>query len=154
MWRIGSAAAAGLALVVPPHLTAQRRPPALTSWQADFPDARRPAVAAAMAAGTYSGGRRIITTLGRRITHLDPEDNWDRTRGRIYRLRGKNSTLNKDVNLAAKTSAELVASGSSGSMNGEGNSRNHPARKMPVGNAPRKLRIRRNGHRMLRTRRG
>ncbi|WP_369192942.1 inorganic phosphate transporter [Streptomyces djakartensis] len=30
------------------------------------------AVAAAMAAGTYSGGRRIITTLGRRIVHLDP----------------------------------------------------------------------------------
>ncbi|MER6977694.1 inorganic phosphate transporter [Streptomyces carpinensis] len=30
------------------------------------------AVAAAMAAGTYSGGRRIITTVGRRIVHLDP----------------------------------------------------------------------------------
>jgi PiT family inorganic phosphate transporter len=30
------------------------------------------AVAAAMAVGTYSGGRRIITTLGRRISHLDP----------------------------------------------------------------------------------
>ena len=30
------------------------------------------AVAATIAAGTYSGGRRIITTLGRRITHLDP----------------------------------------------------------------------------------
>ncbi|MEV5358356.1 inorganic phosphate transporter [Streptomyces sp. NPDC052693] len=30
------------------------------------------AVALAMAAGTYSGGRRIITTLGRRIVHLDP----------------------------------------------------------------------------------
>lgn len=29
-------------------------------------------VAATMAAGTYSGGRRIITTLGRRIVHLDP----------------------------------------------------------------------------------
>ncbi|EST36494.1 inorganic phosphate transporter [Streptomycetaceae bacterium MP113-05] len=30
------------------------------------------AVALAMALGTYSGGRRIITTLGRRIVHLDP----------------------------------------------------------------------------------
>ncbi|MBB6417506.1 anion permease [Streptomyces massasporeus] len=30
------------------------------------------AVALAMAAGTYTGGRRIITTLGRRIVHLDP----------------------------------------------------------------------------------
>ncbi|MEU7134921.1 inorganic phosphate transporter [Streptomyces sp. NPDC046261] len=30
------------------------------------------AVAAAMALGTYGGGRRIITTLGRRIVHLDP----------------------------------------------------------------------------------
>lgn len=29
-------------------------------------------VAAAMAAGTYTGGRRIITTLGRRIVDLDP----------------------------------------------------------------------------------
>ncbi|AXK31882.1 anion permease [Streptomyces armeniacus] len=29
-------------------------------------------VALTMAAGTYSGGRRIITTLGRRIVHLDP----------------------------------------------------------------------------------
>ncbi len=30
------------------------------------------AAAAAMAAGTYAGGWRIIRTLGRRITHLDP----------------------------------------------------------------------------------
>ncbi|TLS45397.1 inorganic phosphate transporter [Streptomyces montanus] len=43
-------------------------------WQDDFsvPLWVIAAVAAAMAAGTYSGGRRIITTLGRRITHLDP----------------------------------------------------------------------------------
>jgi putative heme-binding domain-containing protein len=33
----------------------------------------------------------------------------DPTSGRIYRLRGKDSVLNKDVNLAAKTGAELVA---------------------------------------------
>jgi putative heme-binding domain-containing protein len=33
----------------------------------------------------------------------------DPSTGRIYRIRGKNSTLNKDVNLAAKISAELVA---------------------------------------------
>ena len=30
------------------------------------------AVAVTMALGTYSGGKRIITTLGRRIVHLDP----------------------------------------------------------------------------------
>ncbi|GGY35453.1 inorganic phosphate transporter [Streptomyces djakartensis] len=43
-------------------------------WQDDFsvPTWVIAAVAAAMAAGTYSGGRRIITTLGRRIVHLDP----------------------------------------------------------------------------------
>ncbi|GAB2735267.1 inorganic phosphate transporter [Streptomyces bullii] len=43
-------------------------------WQDDFsvPLWVVAAVAAAMAAGTYSGGRRIITTLGRRIVHLDP----------------------------------------------------------------------------------
>ncbi|MDK1349148.1 inorganic phosphate transporter [Streptomyces sp. 378] len=43
-------------------------------WQDDFsvPLWVIVAVAAAMAAGTYSGGRRIITTLGRRIVHLDP----------------------------------------------------------------------------------
>jgi putative heme-binding domain-containing protein len=33
----------------------------------------------------------------------------DPTSGRIYRLRGKESTLNKDVNLAVKTGAQLVA---------------------------------------------
>ncbi|CAL9651955.1 anion permease [Streptomyces sp. NPDC057838] len=43
-------------------------------WQDDFsvPVWVIVAVALAMAAGTYSGGRRIITTLGRRIVHLDP----------------------------------------------------------------------------------
>ncbi|MZF84686.1 inorganic phosphate transporter [Streptomyces sp. SID5643] len=43
-------------------------------WQDDFsvPVWVIAAVAAAMAAGTYTGGRRIITTLGRRIVHLDP----------------------------------------------------------------------------------
>ncbi|MDQ1006059.1 PiT family inorganic phosphate transporter [Streptomyces sp. V4I23] len=43
-------------------------------WQDDYsvPLWVIAAVAAAMAAGTYSGGRRIITTLGRRIVHLDP----------------------------------------------------------------------------------
>ncbi len=43
-------------------------------WQDDFsvPLWVVAAVAAAMAAGTYSGGRRIITTLGLRITQLDP----------------------------------------------------------------------------------
>ncbi|MDK1344563.1 inorganic phosphate transporter [Streptomyces sp. 378] len=43
-------------------------------WQDDFsvPVWVIAVVAAAMAAGTYTGGRRIITTLGRRIVHLDP----------------------------------------------------------------------------------
>ncbi|MFJ4717759.1 inorganic phosphate transporter [Streptomyces luteogriseus] len=43
-------------------------------WQDDFsvPVWVIAAVALAMAAGTYTGGRRIITTLGRRIVHLDP----------------------------------------------------------------------------------
>ncbi|MEV5436483.1 inorganic phosphate transporter [Streptomyces sp. NPDC052682] len=43
-------------------------------WQDDFsvPVWVVAVVAAAMAAGTYTGGRRIITTLGRRIVHLDP----------------------------------------------------------------------------------
>ncbi|MEW2611258.1 inorganic phosphate transporter [Streptomyces sp. NPDC047880] len=43
-------------------------------WQEDFsvPVWVIAAVAIAMAAGTYTGGRRIITTLGRRIVHLDP----------------------------------------------------------------------------------
>ncbi|MFF8934409.1 anion permease [Streptomyces paradoxus] len=43
-------------------------------WQDDFsvPVWVIAAVAAVMAAGTYSGGRRIITTLGRRMVHLDP----------------------------------------------------------------------------------
>jgi PiT family inorganic phosphate transporter len=43
-------------------------------WQDDFsvPLWVIAAVAVAMAAGTYTGGRRIITTLGRRIVHLDP----------------------------------------------------------------------------------
>ena len=43
-------------------------------WQDDFsvPVWVIAAVALAMAAGTYTGGRRIITTLGRRIVRLDP----------------------------------------------------------------------------------
>ena len=43
-------------------------------WQDDFsvPVWVIAAVALAMAAGTYTGGHRIITTLGRRIVHLDP----------------------------------------------------------------------------------
>ena len=41
-------------------------------WQDDFsvPVWVIAAVALAMAAGTYTGGRRIITTLGRRIVRL------------------------------------------------------------------------------------
>jgi putative membrane-bound dehydrogenase-like protein len=43
-----------------------------------------------------------------RINHVDPRDNWDRSNGRIYRLRPKEFTPSKPVDLAKLTGPELV----------------------------------------------
>ena len=43
-----------------------------------------------------------------RITHVDPRDNWDRSNGRIYRLRATNARPSKPRNLGRLTNAELV----------------------------------------------
>ena len=43
-----------------------------------------------------------------RITHVDPRDNWDRERGRIYRLRAADASVRTVPNLAALTGRELV----------------------------------------------
>ena len=43
-----------------------------------------------------------------RINHVDPRDNWDRTNGRIYRLRPKEWTPAAPVDLGKLTGAELV----------------------------------------------
>ena len=50
-----------------------------------------------------------------RITHVDPRDNWDRDRGRIYRLRDAGAGFAKARDLSVLTSAELVP------MLGDGN---------------------------------
>ncbi len=44
-----------------------------------------------------------------RLTHLDPRDNWDRSNGRIYRLKSKQAAPAKPFDLAAQTSEELVS---------------------------------------------
>ena len=43
-----------------------------------------------------------------RITHLDPRDNWDKKHGRIYRIQKKGSPKKVSVDLAAKSSSELI----------------------------------------------
>ena len=44
-----------------------------------------------------------------RLTHLDPRDNWDRSNGRIYRLKSKQTVPRKPFDLAAQTGDELVS---------------------------------------------
>ncbi|MBX3440889.1 MAG: c-type cytochrome [Planctomyces sp.] len=44
-----------------------------------------------------------------RLTHVDPRDNWHKTSGRIYRIRGTDSTAGGAVNLAALSDRELLA---------------------------------------------
>lgn len=44
-----------------------------------------------------------------RANHVDPVDNWDRTRGRIYRIQAPGKSYVKDLNLSKLTSGELVA---------------------------------------------
>lgn len=43
-----------------------------------------------------------------RITHVDPRDNWDRKRGRVYRLRAKGTPLSRVPRLADFSAGELV----------------------------------------------
>ena len=43
-----------------------------------------------------------------RITHVDPRDNWDRDRGRVYRLRADGAKPEKARDLRAMSSRELV----------------------------------------------
>ncbi|MEM7387213.1 MAG: c-type cytochrome, partial [Verrucomicrobiota bacterium] len=43
-----------------------------------------------------------------RITHLDPRDNWDRDRGRVYRLRSREHEFVRPFNLGAESSPRLV----------------------------------------------
>jgi putative heme-binding domain-containing protein len=45
-----------------------------------------------------------------RITHVDPRDNWDRERGRIYRLRDTRRTPGYTIDMNHKTTEQLVAS--------------------------------------------
>ncbi len=44
-----------------------------------------------------------------RITHVDPRDNWDRDRGRVYRLRAKDAGFSAPQDLRKLTAGELVA---------------------------------------------
>jgi putative membrane-bound dehydrogenase-like protein len=44
-----------------------------------------------------------------RINHVDPRDTWDRSNGRIYRIRPKDYTPQKPEDMSKLTSAELVA---------------------------------------------
>jgi putative heme-binding domain-containing protein len=44
-----------------------------------------------------------------RITHVDPRDNWDRDRGRIYRLRAKSARPTGTRNFSQLDSSELLA---------------------------------------------
>lgn len=43
-----------------------------------------------------------------RITHVDPRDNWDKDRGRVYRLRGTEHEYLKPFDLRKKSSDKLV----------------------------------------------
>ena len=43
-----------------------------------------------------------------RITHVDPRDNWDRDRGRIYRLRSAGAEFGRPQDLSKLSSIELV----------------------------------------------
>src|SRR5439155_15363629 len=44
-----------------------------------------------------------------RINHVDPRDTWDRSNGRIYRIRPREYTPSKPEDLSKLTGAELVA---------------------------------------------
>ncbi len=43
-----------------------------------------------------------------RITHVDPRDNWDRSNGRIYRIRAKDAKPSRPRNLRKLSAAKLV----------------------------------------------
>ena len=43
-----------------------------------------------------------------RITHVDPRDNWDRSNGRVHRLRASSATPSQPRNLNKLTTAQLV----------------------------------------------
>ncbi len=43
-----------------------------------------------------------------RITHVDPRDNWDRTHGRIYRLRHRHGTPHSPLDLTSLPTPELI----------------------------------------------
>ncbi len=55
------------------------------------------------------GAVYILDWYDARITHVDPRDNWDRDRGRIYRLRSEQAAPAKALNLAELASPDLVA---------------------------------------------
>ena len=55
-----------------------------------------------------SGAVYISDWYDARITHLDPRDNWDRERGRVWRLRSEHAAFAAPENLGALSSVELV----------------------------------------------
>ncbi len=54
------------------------------------------------------GGIYISDWYDARITHVDPRDNWDRDRGRIYRLRAEGVEAEKAQDLRERSNRELV----------------------------------------------
>jgi putative membrane-bound dehydrogenase-like protein len=55
------------------------------------------------------GAVYVADLYEQRISHVDPRDTWDRTTGRIYRIRPKNYKPAKPFDLGKRSSKELVA---------------------------------------------
>ncbi|XOV94653.1 MAG: c-type cytochrome [Bacteroidota bacterium] len=54
------------------------------------------------------GGVYLADWYDSRLSHVDPRDTWNKTTGRIYRLRNKNEATIKPFDLSTYTSEELV----------------------------------------------
>ena len=55
------------------------------------------------------GGIYIADWVDLRLSHLNPNDTWDKSNGRIYRIAPKNGARFAPMDLRKKTSAELIA---------------------------------------------
>ncbi len=55
------------------------------------------------------GGIYISDWYDARITHVDPRDNWDRDRGRVYRLRAADAPMTIPPHLGDLTSDQLIS---------------------------------------------
>ncbi len=55
------------------------------------------------------GAVYVADWCDKRANHVDPVDNWDRTKGRVYKIQAQGTKPVTDLNLSHKTSKELLA---------------------------------------------